>query len=321
MPKTTPTEEEYRLCVQVAKLYYESDLTQDEIGERLGYSRVKINRVLRQAREIGIVEVKVLIPPDSVHALENALMVRYALRDVLVVPEKEPEGELYLALARGAAYWLRARLAPGIRIGLGLGRTISYLPQVFKVNRPVECTFTEIVGAASDHSGGLNSYNVISRMAELAGGKAEFFYAPTFVSDPELKQKLLAEPSVIQSLERARSCDVIMQSVGVVDESAILYIHQYITAEDLQNLRQMGAVGDAVGHYFDCQGQPVPSFTDERVIGLDLTDLRSIPWSLMVAGGPSKVEAIMGALRGKYFNALITDRLTAIALLEGTHAV
>jgi DNA-binding transcriptional regulator LsrR (DeoR family) len=318
MPKSAPSEEEYRLCVQVAKLYYEGDLTQDEIGERLGYSRVKINRVLRQAREIGIVEVKILTPPDSVHALENALMVRYGLRDVLVV---ESEGELYLALARGAAYWLRARLSPGMRIGLGLGRTISYLPQVFKINRAVDCTFTEIVGAASDHSGGLNSYNVISRMAELAGGKAEFFYAPTFVSDAELKQKLLGEPSVIQALERARSCDVIMQSVGVVDESAILYLHHYITVDDLHNLRKMGAVGDAVGHYFDCQGRPVPSFTDERVIGLDLADMRNIPWSLMVAGGASKVEAVTGALRGKYFNALVTDRLTAVALLEEDHAV
>lgn len=314
-PQVTLSEEDYRLCVRVAKLYYEHELTQGEIGERLGYSRVKINRVLRQARQAGILEVRINAPPNYYFELENALIEQYNLRDALVVIDEPPGQALYLSLARGASLWLKQHLQPGVRIGLGLGRTISYLPQVFHCEQPVDCIFTEVVGAASSHPDSIESYNVTSKMAELSGGRAEFFYAPTFVSDPDLKQRLLNEPSVITALQRARSAQIVMQSLGPADESALLYLHKYITAADLENLRKQGVVGDALGHYFDADGRHIPSFTDAHVIGLELEDLHNIPWSVVIAGGPEKVLPIDAALTGKIFNVLITDRRTARALL------
>jgi DNA-binding transcriptional regulator LsrR (DeoR family) len=314
-PQVNLSEEEYRLCVRVAKLYYEHELTQNEIGERLGYSRVKINRVLRQARQAGILEVRINAPSNFYFDLENALIEKFSLRDVLVVIDEAPGPALYSSLARGAASWLKQRLEPGLRIGLGLGRTISYLPQVFYCDRPVACIFTEVVGAASSHPDSFESYNVTSKMAELCGGKAEFFYAPTFVSDAELKGRLMREPSVIVALERARSAQIVIQSVGPVDRSALLFLHRYITESDLEELRRAGAVGDALGHYFDARGQHISYYTDEHVIGLDLQDLKQIPWSVVIAGGPEKMRPIEAAISGKLFNVLITDRRTALALL------
>lgn len=318
-PTSAPSrlsERESRLCVRVARLYYEGELTQSQIGELLGYSRVKINRVLRQAREAGIVQVRVLPPQDNYYELEDGLMRAYMLRDACVVAEAEPGPALYLSLARGAAGWLKEQLAPWIRIGLGLGRTVSHLPQVFHTERPVDCTVCEVVGAASVHSGGIASYNVTARMAELLGGKAEFFYAPTFVSDPELKRRLLAEPSVINALERARRADIILQSIGPVNETALLHVHGFLTQADLETLRRRGAVGDALGHYYDAEGRHVPSLSDDCVVGLDLEDFRRVPWSVVIAGGAEKVLPLHGALKGRYFNVLVTDRLTARSLLE-----
>ncbi len=310
------TEDEYRLCVRVAKLYYDADMTQDEIGKRLGYSRVKIHRILRQAREAGILEVRIHTPPEYFFDLENDLTLKYNLKDALVVMEEAPGQPNYLALARGACTWLNTHLVPGTRIGLGLGRTISHLPMVFTSNGSFQVTFTEIVGAASDYGSGISKYNAASKLAELSGGQAEFFYAPTFVSNKSLKEQLLAEPSIQASLERARTCQIVLQSVGPVDDSALLLLHKYITIEDLKVLHQKGAVGDALGHYFDIHGNHIPFLTDDRMIGLDLPDLLTIPWSVLIAGGIEKVKAIHGALLGKYFNVLVTDRQTAQLLME-----
>ena len=310
------SEEEYRLCVRVAKLYYENNLTQEEIGERLGYSRIKINRVLRQAREAGILEIRIQSPPNYYFDLENDLALHYGLRDAVVVQDEEPGQSLYLSLARGAAAWLKQHLAKGLRVGMGLGRTVSHLPQVFQSDKKIDCTFTEIVGAASEYSGGFASYNITSKMAELVGGKAEFFYAPTFVADPELNQKLLEEPSVAAALEKARSADIILQSVGPVDETALLYVHEHITAADLEDLRRLGAVGDALGQYYDRDGRHVPSFTDDCIIGIRLGDLTEVPWSVLIAGGPEKIIPIDAGLKGNYFNVLITDQQTGQQLLD-----
>lgn len=302
--------------VKVAKLYYQYDFTQGEIATRLGFSRVKVHRMLRAARDMGIVKIKINTGSLGYVDFENQLMVKYNLRDVIIVPTQTDKSEQYLSLARGAVEWLVPQLSAGVKVGLGLGRTISHLPQVFTINRFIDCTFAEIVGAASDHSQGFAPYNITSRMAEIVGGKAEFFYAPTLVSSPELRKSLVAEPSIKRSLERAQSCDIVMQSVGPVDQSALLFVHGLLTEKGLQELRDMGAVGDALGHYYDANGQEVDADINQLVIGINLDDLRKVPWSVLIAGGQEKLAAIDGALKGELFNVLITDVDTADDLLQ-----
>jgi DNA-binding transcriptional regulator LsrR (DeoR family) len=317
MPLSDVDPREARLCARVAKLYYEGELTQQEIGERVGLSRIKVHRILNRAREMGIVEIRVHTPENNQFInQEHELVIRFGLRDALIVPAPGAESDLYSTLAQGAAEWLEARLAPGIRIGLGLGRTISHLPRFFTVSQKTDCTFTEVVGGSSEHSGGIAKYNVTSKMAELAGGRAELLYAPNLVSSAELQARLVSEPAVADALERARQCDMILQSVGTVDDTAILYIENRITKAELDSLRQTGAIGDALGHYFDDEGQPVSTFLDNRVIGLDLVDLKKTPWSVVVAGGEEKHAVIRAALKGGYFNVLITDSRTAADLLN-----
>lgn len=314
--KPANSEDEYRQLVKVAKLYYQYDFTQGEIASRLGYSRVKIHRMLRAAKEMGIVKIKIDTGSLGYVDFENQLMVKYNLRDVIIVPTQPNRSDQYLSLAKGAVEWLSGQLTPGIRVGLGLGRTISHLPQVFEARRQIDCTFTEIVGAASDHSLGFAPYNITSRMAEIVGGQAEFFYAPTYVSSSELRRSMFAEPSIQRALERARGCDIVLQSVGPVDKSALLHVRGLLTDRGLKELRELGAVGDAMGHFFDENGQEVDAEINQLVIGIDLTDLRRIPWSVVIAGGEEKHAAIDAALKGELFNVVITDVDTAENLIN-----
>ena len=307
--------EDHNLWVKVAKLYYENDLTQGDIAKKLGYSRVKIHRILRSAKEAGIVQIHIKSLETNSIDLETKLINKYRLRDCVVV-ESKPEGEsLYLSLALGAANWLKSRLQPGIRVGLGLGRTLSYLPQVFESDKQVDCTITEIAGAISDHSWGFESNNIASQLAEIIGGKAELIYAPTIVSNPDLRDQLILERPIKKALELARNCDIILQSVGPVDETALLFIHGYLSRRDLEKLIKNGAVGDALGCYFNERGSILPSPIDNRMIGLHLSELVDLPWSVLVAGGSEKIIPIEASLRGQYFNVLVTDSQTAGVLL------
>lgn len=309
--------QERRLCVRVSKLYYEGELTQQEIAKKLGVSRIKIHRTLNRAKDMGIVEIKVHAPENAKFIeQEHHLTLKFNLRDALVVPAPEDNDHFYGVLAQGVSRWLESKLEPGTRIGLGIGRTISHMPRFFNVNQKMDCTFMEVVGGSSEHSGGIAKYNVTSKMAEIAGGRAELFYAPNFVSSPELRNNLLSEPSIAAALERARHCDIVIQSVGTVDETAILYIEDRISRTDLTRLQESGAVGDALGHYFDAEGNPVSTFLDDRVIGLNLEDLKKIPWSVVVAGGVEKHEVLRAGLKGGYFNVLVTDTVTAAYLLR-----
>ena len=153
-------------------------------------------------------------------------------------------------------------------------------------------------------------------MAEIAGGKAEFLYAPNLVSNAEIRNALVNEPSISAALDRARHSDIVIQSIGTVDDSAILYVEKKITLDDLKSLRSSGAVGDALGHYFNQNGEIVSTFLDGRIIGIGLDDLKKIPWSVLVAGGEGKKTVVEAAMKGNFFNVLITNAETAKYLLS-----
>lgn len=312
----TPIDAELRLMVRAARMYYLDNLTQQEIGEALGFSRVKINRLLQRARELGLVKISIDAPDMHLIDQEEALVRRYRLRDAVVVPAAEPGEPLYLALAQGTAGWLMAHLRPGMRVGLGMGRTLSYLPRVFHPEGRLDVTFNEIIGGSAQNSGGLVTYNISSSMASLAGGRAEYIFAPTVLSSVESCRALLREPTVAEALEHARQADIILQSVGPVREDALLYVHGHLDQAGLADLRERGAVGDILGHYLDRNGRPVPIELEGRMIGLSLEDMRKIPFSVILAGGSEKIAILRAALLAGYANVLITDSATAQSLLK-----
>lgn len=316
-PKTDIDPDELYLLLRVSNLYYENNLTQDQIGQKLGYSRVSIHRFLNRAVELGLVQFLIHDPGNGYLNLENQLIVRYNLRDALVVPDPNENLSLYTQLARGGAEWLEKKLKPGIRIGLGLSRTISHIPQEFHPQNKIECFFTEVVGSASDHSGGVGKYNVTANLAGIAGGIPEIFYSPNYVSDENLYEMLMREPTITNAIERAKKCDIILQSIGTVDENAILFAEGHISKEELEKLKTYHVVGDILGHYFDNEGNIVPTFMDHRVIGIVPDDLKKIKWSVMIAGGEDKKQPMCAILKNSFFNVLITNHSMAEYLLAG----
>jgi len=307
---------EHRLCARVARLYYESELTQEQIGERLGLSRMKVNRLLSLAARSGVVTFHIVDPDEPHQELQHRLQSTFGLKDAVVVSEPAPERPLRSVLAAAAATWLAGRLRTDLVVGLGLGRTVALLPETFAVSRPVACRFIPLEGVGLSPDAGFAAYDVTSRLAEAAGGKAEIISAPTFVSSPVIRDALLAEPAVAASLRLARGAGLMIQSLGSVSSDALLLRHGTLSRSDLQQLRKAGAVGDALGHFFDADGVHIPWATDELHIGLTIEDLMACPMSAVVAGGEDKVLAIRAAIRGGFLNALITDSATAGRLLE-----
>lgn len=306
---------EHRLCARVARLYYESGLTQQQIGALLGLSRMKVNRLLSLATKAGVVHIEIVGPDEQYADLVDRLQSRLQLRDAVVVADPSPEQDLRAVLAAAAADWLADHLVDGLVVGLGLGRTVALIPATFTVPRPVRCTFVTLEGVGVSPNAGFAAYDVTSRLADAAGGRAEVISAPTFVSTPATRQALIDEPTVRASLQVARGAGLMIQSVGTVSPDALLFRHGTLAASDLLRLQGAGAVGDALGHFFDANGTHVPWPTDDLHIGLTLEDMTRCPTSALVAGGPEKVPAISAAVRGRVANVLITNASSAEQLL------
>jgi DNA-binding transcriptional regulator LsrR (DeoR family) len=101
-----------------------------------------------------------------------------------------------------------------------------------------------------------------------------------------------------------------------VSDSVLIRDSSILSRAELDSLLQKGVVGDIALRFFDAQGQPVQSEIDKRVIGITFEQLKHTRRVVGIAGGPEKFQAILGALRGKLINVLITDLKNAEKLLQ-----
>lgn len=114
--------EKRNMLASVANLYYNVEMTQNQIAERFFTSRSKISRMLKEARQLGIVEIKILEPWDRNVELEQEFMRRFALKDVRVISVKEANNTMVLQkLGEVAAYYLDNLLNDNMILGISWG--------------------------------------------------------------------------------------------------------------------------------------------------------------------------------------------------------
>ena len=303
------------MLVRIAWQYYIEELTQQEIAERFYLSRSKVARLLKEARETGIIEFKIVGVPTEHLELERRLRSRFKLKDVIVTPTPPDKAEIRRSLGRAAAGYLQSIFRPDLVVGLGMGRTIAEIPQFVNPDPSSKCTFVELVGGASRTDVGFDTYNVSWQLAETCQGVAHHVNSPVVVESPEVRAAIMSDFNITSVLEIGAKSDVAIVGIGQAGPDMTLARLGYCDDEAIHELLDKGAVGDIMGHYYDLDGKAVITGLEGRLIGLAPEEIFQIPSVIGVAGG-DKTEAIMGALRGAYIDVLITDDLTASAILE-----
>ena len=307
------------LLLQVAWFYYKDELTQDEIARRLSVSRASVGRMLERARQVGLVSIN--LNADHLNAFEVSDQLRrtFNLAEALVVPDHDEEPDdhslLNARLGLGGAQFMSTQLRPGATLGVGWGETVS---------RVIASTNFAAVGPVHlvTLTGGVDSYlqTILSSkgegVSEPETTTATIIPTPIVASTPKLADALKAEPAIQHVLRQACGVDQAIVGVGTPTADATIVQMGYLTAEEMLALRDHGVVGDILGQFFDVDGTVVSLGIHRRRIGIQLSDLVSIPKVVGVAGGLHKAEAILGALHGGFLNVLVTNELVALHLLE-----
>ena len=310
------TDHANRLMVKAAWLHYKVELTQGEIAARLGISRIKVNRLIQQAKSSGIVDVVIKAPIPTFNEIEEQLVQRFALNDAIVVMDATPGEPMYQALAQGAADWLTNQISPNIDIGISLGRTLSYLPDAYFPHTDIRCNFIDIIGNIQEFNRYFGSYNVTARMAERFGGQALRLNAPTLVSSAKALQIIKDEPYIKDVLDRARNAQIILLSCGPVDKSMLLYMHNFINDSEMEDIKKRGAIGDVLTHFMDKEGNTIETDIETRVVALTLDEIKNIPKRVLIAAGDEKVPVMRVALEKGFFNVVITNLQGARGVLQ-----
>ncbi len=136
------------------------------------------------------------------------------------------------------------------------------------------------------------------------------------VASPLVRDGLMRDPHIRETLDVARNADTTVVSVGVLDQNSGQYRTGYLNEADLERIRDQGAIGDICGAYFSRNGDEVPLERNDRTIALEFESLQRIPNRIGVSGGPQKTLPNIGAIRAGLLNVLITDESTALEMID-----
>ena len=305
------------LMARAARLHFEFGLTHQDTAAALGISRVKVTRLLKQARQAGIVKITVIADVTPFGELEERLAKAAGLREAIIVPAAGDSGAARGMLARGAASYLERVMRDGIVVAVGISRTIAEMPNWLSNARPTNASFVSLAGALRvGGQGSGNPYQATDALALAFGGTAEHLHAPVIVRSQAVAEELRSDPAIAQTLERAAAADMAFVGVGGREDRIDFNQGLCITSAEWANLLDCGMVGDIGGRFFDRNGMQIRHEVNGRVIALDLDDFVKVPTRVLAAAGPSKVDAIAAALRGGLATVLVTDVDTANALIR-----
>ncbi|MBC8456653.1 MAG: hypothetical protein H8D67_01495 [Deltaproteobacteria bacterium] len=309
-------EQDLRLMLRCAQLFYRGHLSQIAIARKLGQSESKVSRLLRAAKD-RIVQVQ--IKASYLHQLELELMERFQLQDAIVVMVGD-ESYTNELLGEAAARYFERTVRDGAKITICGGSTLyefvdALVPEPKKLEIYALSTWIPEAMYVSEYTlAGILCAKF--RPETIAHG----FQIPLPIVPAEENAALLDMPVIREIYEAMLNVDFAYIGIGNLSSNSKVAIFAKYSQIDLDSVKKV-ATGSINYQVFDEEGNIIPYDWYKKTIAIPAKRLREMAAHptkrvVAVAGGREKIESIRAALKGKFFDTLITDEVVARNLLE-----
>jgi len=312
-------EERIELLADIAEMYFMEGKNQSQIADLVGMTRSNISRLLKEARESGVVKIQINRSINSNPALAQQLVERFNLIDARII-DIDHLNQLLPKLGQVASKELLKRLKPRSILGTAWGTAISAtVDQLEKTSSIPNLTVVQMLGALGAHIKEYDGHAIVRRLEDKLDAYGIYFNAPFFVEDEKMAKVIMDSKSYEEPMQLTQEADVALLGVGSIEiDHSSYYLAGYLSQEEIFSIRERGAVGDVCAQFFNEQGKLIDHDFQKRMLGIPASILKRIPIRIGVAGGLAKVMPIIGALKGGFINILISDSATAVEVLKRT---
>lgn len=306
------SQEKQSRLAYVARRYYIDDLRQSDIAKELGVSRPLVSRMLSEARELGVVEIKINDPKVKNDDLLDKLRTSGSIVGGVLVDDGEDDDATNKLLSQGAVELLQHIGTQRLGVGWGylIGQLVTWLEDNPKPNSAVT-DICPLVGNASIPARNYQSNENVRLIAQHLGATPHFLYLPALPDSLEEKQLLCSTEVYRQSYQQWEQLDTALVNIG-----------NYPSSPDFASLVRYGnllqkqhACGRMLAYYFNEAGTVIRSEQD-FAIQIPFELLHKCPNIVGVCSANTSQKALHGALRSGVFTHIVARASQLEALFE-----
>jgi DNA-binding transcriptional regulator LsrR (DeoR family) len=305
--------------ITVARMYYVQAETMDAIAHHLGVSRSTVSRLLKEARERGLVRVTIVDPDRPLGRLADLFQQHFRVNAHIVQVRPGASNVFRLdQVARTAADILGELVTDGDTVGVAWGTTTSSIATHLRPRDLSGVTVIGLNGGANHQTTGLPYVgSILHRFADAFRGQEQLLALPAFFDDPATREAMWRERSTRHILRVRDSCRIALFGVGALgaDLQSHVYASNYLSADDLDDLQRHGVVGDVCTVMLREDGSYRDLDINRRATGMTPAELQRVPRRICVVSGLAKASPVLGALRAGVATDLVIDQETARAVL------
>ncbi|MDO4554970.1 MAG: sugar-binding domain-containing protein [Lachnospiraceae bacterium] len=306
--------------------YYVENKTGAQISRELGLSTSTVSRLLKRAREEGLVEIRITEPYMTCLLMEQEIQEKFHLKDAMVVPilgEENQVGEddIKKQVALEGARYVQRNIEDGDTIGLNWGGTMYHLIQYLNPCQKVNANIVTMHGSIASCDRKLAVKTLVRRAAMAFGGKSfSLTHEGLFPSAEELK-KVREKKECQEIFDLFEKINMSISGVGDFepDHGSLLSHTGYLNEREHENLRQKKAASDILLRFVNHKGEECDTDLKDRTLSISIDTYKKIPNKVIVASGSYKARAIRSLVNGGLVDTLIIDYYLAREFINLIH--
>ena len=304
-----------RLRQRAAWMYYVEEMTQNAIAEALGVGRVTVVRMLSEARAMNEVRISLSRDVAELSGLEIQLQRAFAIPEAVVAPISSATADPISPIGAATGQFVSDMLRPGMKIGLGWGRTLFRSLSFLNERQVPGLSVVSLLGGVT-HVREVNPAEFAWQFSRIFLADCYLLAAPAIVDSAATKEALIERCGLRKVFDFSKSMDAVVVATGSIAPTSTTARLGFLSKADQDSLIERRAVGEVMCNFFDRRGKLIDHPFNERVMSIPIETIAATPIRILCSGGLDKVDAMIGAIKLIKPTVLITDEVTAAALIR-----